>query len=428
MQVHLKTLGCRLNEAELENWSRQFHAYGHQLTRDAEQAGLIVINSCAVTEEAVKKSRKLLRRAQRCNPHARLVMTGCYASLDADRLKADNAIDLLVHNTDKHQLVDIIQRELIGEDPPAKLDEDISPLLFSGRQRAFIKVQDGCRYRCTYCIVTLARGAESSRAITDIIDEVNYLYASGIREVVLTGVHLGGYGNDRQSSLDELVAEILRSTDMPRLRLGSLEPWELHDGFWQLFENPRLMPHLHLPLQSGTDSVLRRMSRRCRTDEFRDMLATARSLNPLFNITTDIIVGFPGETESEWQQGLEFIASCRFGHVHIFAFSPRTGTKAATLPDQVPLEIRRQRSEILHRLAEDMKRENLQNMLQQTAEVLFEGNQQLNADATLSWSGYSANFQRVTVNTARNDLCNRILPVHINDINADNTLSATLSV
>ena len=188
-----------------------------------------------------------------------------------------------------------------------------------GRQRAFVKVQDGCRYRCTFCIVTVARGEEHSRAIADIVEEINALQQQGIQEAIITGVHLGGYGSDNNSNLLELIKAILAQTTIPRLRLGSLEPWELPDGFFELFKNPRLLPHLHLPLQSGSDSVLKRMARRCKTAEFAEIVATARAEIPYFNITTDIIVGFPGETEAEWRESLAFIAGIGFGHIHIFS-------------------------------------------------------------------------------------------------------------
>jgi threonylcarbamoyladenosine tRNA methylthiotransferase MtaB len=416
MLVYLKTLGCRLNEAELETWSRDFHKRGHLMTREVENAGLVVINTCAVTEEAVKKSRKLLRKAQRENPEAKLVVTGCYASLEPGQTAQIAGVDLVIPNSDKARLVEVIAQNLaLQEAENPSIDEDISPLLFSGRQRAFIKVQDGCRYRCTYCIVTLARGEESSRSISNIIDEINLLSSQNIREVVLTGVHLGGYGADQNTNLAALVKEILKSTNMQRIRMGSLEPWELYDDFWTLFENERVMPHLHLPLQSGTNSVLRRMARRCKTEDFSQLILKARNVNPLFNITSDIIVGFPGETEKEWSQGLSFIEECNFGHVHIFAFSPRAGTKAAILPDPVSRDIKRQRSEELHQLAARMKQANLEKMLGKEMSVLFEGNQQLNSDATITWSGYTTNFQRVKVTSQRNDLCNQILPVALDE-------------
>jgi len=408
MRIHLQTLGCRLNEAELETWSREFQARGHRMTRVAEEADLVVVNTCAVTEEAVRKSRKLLGRAGRRNPNARLVVSGCYASLDPAAGEAEG-VDLVVDNRDKDRLVEIVSRELdLNSMPLAAMEPDTTGLLERGRQRAFIKVQDGCRYRCTYCIVTLARGEERSRPASEVIDEINRLHREGIQEVVLTGVHIGGYGSDIGSDVPGLIRQVLAETGIPRLRLGSIEPWDLPSSFWSLFENPRFMPHLHLPLQSGSDSVLRRMSRRCRTDEYRELIRQARAEVADFNLTTDIIVGFPGETEDEWRQTLDFVQEIGFGHLHIFAFSPRRGTKAADLPDPVARAVKRRRSEELHRLGETMKRGTLERYLGRRMPVLIEGSSEA------GWSGYTPNFLRVELATTPGvSLVNRIVDVRL---------------
>ena len=336
MKVHLKTLGCRLNEAELETWAQAFQKSGHSITKQAEAAQLIVINSCAVTQDAARKSRQLIRRIHRDNPQAKLVVSGCYATLNQDEAASLLGVDLVVSNKDKDQLVEKTLTELNMDVMPAMSTEPGEISLFTrGRQRAFVKVQDGCRYRCTFCIVTVARGDEVSRPVQAVIDEINALHKQGITEVILTGVHLGGYGSDLGNNLSDLIKAILSETTIPRLRLGSLEPWELPEDFFTLFHNPRLMPHLHLPLQSGSDTVLRRMARRCKTEEFAAIVSQLRAQIPHFNITTDIIVGFPGETEEEWQDSFNFIKQTGFGHIHIFTYSSREGTKAATLPNQL---------------------------------------------------------------------------------------------
>ncbi len=410
MRVHLKTLGCRLNEAELESWARGFQAMGINPTPNPDDADLLVINTCAVTEEAVRKSRKLLRRAQRDNPVAKLIISGCYASLNPEQA-ADLGVDLLIHNTEKERLVDIVVEELqLPTMPAAAMQADAYSLLGNNRQRAFIKVQDGCRYRCSYCIVTLARGEERSKPLPDILHEIRQQYQQGIQEVVLAGVHLGGYGSDSNSSLKTLVEEVLKHTDMPRIRLGSLEPWDLPEDFWHLFENPRLMPHLHLPMQSGANSVLRRMSRRCRTEEFLSLVESARQQVTDFNVTTDIIVGFPGETEDEWRQTLVFVEQAAFGHVHIFAFSPRSGTRAASLGNPVPRETKRQRSEQLHQLAEKTRTTIIQQQLGKTVEILVEGGNPASESGQRLWSGYTPNYLRVQFPSGQ-FLENRIVPV-----------------
>ena len=396
MQIHLKTLGCRLNEAELETWAQAFQAKGHSITRQLDDAQMVVINSCAVTQDAVKKSKQLIRRIHRDNPQAKLVVSGCYATLNETEAAQLMGVDLIVGNQDKNRLVEKALAELNLDSMPAMSTEPGEVSLFSrGRQRAFVKVQDGCRYRCTFCIVTVARGEEHSRPIDEVIAEINALHQQGINEAIITGVHLGGYGSDISSNLVELIPEILAKTQIPRLRLGSLEPWELPDGFFELFKNPRLMPHLHLPLQSGSDSVLRRMARRCKTAEFAEMVHLARTTIPHFNITTDIIVGFPGETEQEWLESYDYIQNLGFGHIHIFSYSPREGTKAAGLPDQISQEVKKQRSKQLHALAESMKQDFATGNLGSSANVLWEGQTESLNNGMTRYFGYTPNYLRV---------------------------------
>jgi threonylcarbamoyladenosine tRNA methylthiotransferase MtaB len=396
MKVHLKTLGCRLNEAELETWAQAFQKSGHSITKQAENAQLIVLNSCAVTQDAARKSRQLIRRIHRDNPHAKLVVSGCYATLNQDEAASLMGVDLVISNKDKDQLVEKTVTELNMDTMPAMSTEPGEISLFTrGRQRAFVKVQDGCRYRCTFCIVTVARGEEVSRPVQAVIDEINALHKQGITEVILTGVHLGGYGSDLGNNLSDLIKAILSQTDIPRLRLGSLEPWELPEDFFELFRNPRLMPHLHLPLQSGSDAVLRRMARRCKTEEFAAIVNQLRSQIPHFNITTDIIVGFPGETGQEWQDSFDFIKQTGFGHIHIFTYSSREGTKAATLPDQVVNEIKKQRSQQLHQLANAMKLQFCQDNIGHKFPVLWEGYSEPLEGGKQRVFGYTPNYLRV---------------------------------
>ncbi len=417
MRVRLQTLGCRLNEAELETWARQFRQRGCVIARDAEPADLVVINTCAVTGEAVRKSRKLLRRAQRDNPRARLVVSGCAASLDGEDL-GDAGIDLLVNNADKDRLVEIASAELALPLMPATATDPAADALFArGRQRAFVKIQDGCRYQCTFCITTRARGEERSRPATEICDEINQLTEGGIQEVVLAGVHAGGYGSDIGDSLSGLLARVLTDTDVPRIRLGSVEPWDLPDGFWQLFDDPRLMPHLHLPLQSGADSVLRRMARRCKSGEFARLVETARNAVPDLNVTTDIIVGFPGESDDEWRQTMDFVERIGFGHLHIFAYSPRRGTRAATMPDQVPDALKRARSRELHALGMRLKQALLKRQLGRREPLLMEG---ISSDESGPYRAcYTPNYLPVRLRHPDATHVDRILTARLLAVSAD---------
>lgn len=396
MKVHLKALGCRLNEAELEQWSRQFRQQGHAIVAQANDADVVVVNTCAVTSDATKKSRKLMNRLHRENPESKLVVSGCYATLEAKEVESRLGVDLVVDNQQKESLpAQVIERFSANTMPSIAMEPGETSLFMRGRHRAFIKIQDGCRYRCTFCIVTVARGEERSRRLDEIIQQVNELYQQGIHEIVLTGVHVGGYGSDNGSSLYELVETLLKETDMPRIRFASVEPWDLPDHFFSLFENKRVMPHMHLPLQSGADSVLRRMSRRCKTSEFSRLVNQARQTIPDFNVTSDIIVGFPGETQDEWNQTLETVESIGFGHLHIFSYSAREGTKAAGLPNQVDDLTAKQRSKELHHLADNMKHEMLQQQLNKQVDVLWESQKPSEMSDHVRYTGYTPNFLRV---------------------------------
>ena len=397
MKVALKSLGCRLNEAELERWGAGFLADGHQLTPAADDADLVVVNTCAVTSEAVKKSRQLIRRSRRRNSKARLVVSGCYSSLKPGEVTRLPGVDLVVGNPDKDRLVEIVKQRLAVEAVPATAAEPGETALFSrGRNRAFIKVQDGCRHRCTFCIVTLARGAERSRTIKAVVDEVNALHSCRIREAILTGVHIGGYGRDLGTDLTTLIKAVLSETDIPRLRLGSLEPWNIGGDFPELFDNPRFMPHLHLPMQSGSDSVLRRMGRRCKRTDFTKLAHNLRQHVPDLNITTDIIAGFPGETGGEWRQTLDFCRETGFSHIHVFPYSARAGTRAALLPDQLPAGIKKQRCGELRHLAAQMKHDYMQGFQDRSFEVLVE-NDTGELDGQAVRFGYSPNYMRTAL-------------------------------
>lgn len=399
MRVALRSLGCRVNEAELQRWSRDFSERGHEVVESTAPADLIVLNSCAVTSEAVRKSRQMLRRLRRRHPEAKVVLTGCYATLD--RKDAEGlGIDLLVVNADKDRLPEIAENELNAHVmPAAAVDPESVPPLPATRQRAFVKVQDGCRYRCTYCIVTIARGEEHSRDADDVVREIDALVRHGVQEIVLTGIHLGGYGATDARTLTDLIRHVLDRTGLRRLRLGSLEPWDLPAEFFSLFDDPRMMPHLHLPLQSGCDEVLRGMARRCKTADFAGLVATARERVPHINITTDIIVGFPGETERHWQQSLAFIDAMAFGHIHVFPFSPRAGTRAASLPDQVAETDKRRRCGQLHESAAMARRAFQTRFVGRRFPVLIEGSY---TEGTPAF-GYTPNYLRVAIDRVTAD-------------------------
>ncbi len=421
MKVYLTSIGCRLNEAEIATWARQFQLAGHSVMTTPADADALIFNTCAVTSEAARKSRQFVKRLHRLNPSARLIVTGCYASLEPARVAELMGVDAVISNQEKDRLVELVAGELAMPGMPALATEPGAAYMYPGsRTRAFVKVQDGCRNRCTFCIVTVARGQERSRPIVEILDEIHALHEAGYQEAVLTGVHLGGYGEDLGENLYALVRAILQDTDLPRLRLSSLEPWDLPDGFFDLWANSRLMPHLHLPLQSGSDRILRRMARRYTTAQYAQLIAQARAAIPDFNLTTDLIVGFPGESEEDWQQTVDFVQSIGFGHMHIFTYSPRAGTAAARMPNQTSTEIKRARSREMHAIAARMKAETLAHYVGREVQVLWEGPGEPLPSGEIQWTGYTPNYLRVvTVQPSDRNLDNRILRVRLTAVAGD---------
>ncbi len=421
MNVFLTALGCRLNEAELESWARGFQAAGHAVVASPQSAQVVVVNTCAVTGEAARKSRKLIGGLHRRNPSARLVVTGCFAELEPEAAAGLLGVDLVIGNRDKDALVARVAGELdVSAMPVLAADPDGAHAFREARTRAFVKVQDGCRNQCSFCVVTIARGEERSRTIEEVIAEVRGLEQAGVAEVVLCGVHLGGYGADLGLDLVSLVGRLLRATTVPRLRLSSLEPWDLPDGFGDLWAEAggRLLPHLNLPLQSGSDPVLRRMARRCMSASFARLVDRLRADVPDLHVTTDLIVGFPGETDADFRATLAFAARIGFAHVHVFPFSPREGTRAAELPDRVPAPVIRERVAELGALAARMKEDHLRRAVGQTRQVLWEaGERAASGDGGRRFSGYTDTYLRVETEVAADlDLENRIEPVHLSAV------------
>jgi threonylcarbamoyladenosine tRNA methylthiotransferase MtaB len=407
MRVRLETLGCRLNISEIEGMARRFIAAGHRVVEPDEPADLCVLNTCAVTHVAARKSRQIIRNLKRANPGAGMVVTGCYAELEPGQVDA-LGVDAVIGNQDKDRLVELItdhwrrvHPEKGGLRPAPDSQPPISDLpshyLYPGaRTRAFVKVQDGCDNRCTFCIVTVARGTARSRPADDVIAEVQELVTSGYQEVVLSGVHLGSYGHDlgNRRGLFHLVRRLLDETDVPRLRLSSLEPWDLDADFFALWQDPRLGRHLHLPLQSGCDATLKRMARHTSTTGFAQLVAAARAAIPDLSVTTDVIVGFPGETEAEFSKSLEFVEAMAFARLHVFRYSRRAGTAAATMRGQVPSDIIEGRSRRMHDLGTRLERAFRRRFLGRTMEALWETGE-ANGEGLL-WSGLTENYLRVS--------------------------------
>jgi threonylcarbamoyladenosine tRNA methylthiotransferase MtaB len=417
MRIRLETLGCRLNTGEMERLARQFIAAGHRVVGPDEPFDLCIVNTCTVTQVAARKSRQLIRHLQHCQSGALMVATGCYAQLEPQQTAA-LGVDMVVGNLDKERLVELVfERAGLAassfETAPDVLDLDslhppCNPLAKTGgyryrelplypgaRTRAFLKAQDGCNNHCAFCVVRLARGPARSRPMEEILAEVRELMKLGYREIVLSGVHLGSYGHDLGDGrgLFHLVRHLLREADIPRVRLSSLEPWDLNADFFQLWEDRRMGRHLHLPLQSGCDATLRRMARRATAAEFASLVAAARAAIPDLSVTTDIMVGFPGETEAEFADSLAFVEAMHFARLHVFRYSPRPGTPAASMPNQVPTRVIAERSQRMHQLSAMIERSFRRRFVGRTMEVLWETGEQ-QAEKWL-WDGLTGNYLRV---------------------------------
>lgn len=393
MKIFLDTIGCRLNQAEIENMARQFRAAGHEIVASAHLAEMAVVNTCAVTAQAASDSRSKIRGIARAGVE-QIIPTGCWATLQPKEAAALPNVSNVIANQEKDSLVANVLRL-----SPSTFDlEPINRTPIPGihrRTRAFIKAQDGCDNKCTFCITTVARGESKSRPLANIIADINSALAGDSKEIVLTGVHLGAWGREMNFHLRHLVKAILQETDVKRLRLSSLEPWDLDEDFFSLWSDQRLMPHLHLPLQSGSDSTLKRMLRKTTTASFRALVHSARKQIPDVAITTDIIAGFPGETEEEFAETLNFVQEMKFTGGHIFTYSPRPGTAASRMKGQVKPEFKKKRNHILQEAIEESAKIYRRRCIGKKASVLWES---ITEYGEFGWKmeGWSENYLRVS--------------------------------
>lgn len=412
MRIYLTALGCRLNQAEIETLARQAQALGCGVTETPMDANWAIINTCTVTHVAARKSRQAIRRLRRENPRLRVAVIGCYGEISPEEARAIPGVDLVLPNADKERLLEHLLDGARLSEPAPNLPTERPP---GGRTRAFVKVQDGCDNRCAYCIVSVARGPSRSRLPEEILADISQRLREGAQEVVLSGVNIGAYGRDRLGSgplppsegwsLARLVQCILERTEVPRLRLSSIEPWDLADELLSLWPNPRLCRQLHLPLQSGSDTVLRRMARPTSVAAYRDLVAAARRRAPEMSLSTDLIVGLPGETEEAFQETVLVVEELGLARLHVFRYSPRSGTAAASMADAAPPEVARQRSERLIALGDELALAYHQRLVGQTVQVLFETPDALGDVA--GWSGLTDHYVRVWV-PSQADLHNRL--------------------
>jgi threonylcarbamoyladenosine tRNA methylthiotransferase MtaB len=416
MNVRLDFVGCRLNQSEIEAMGRELAARGHCIVGEGEQADVVILNTCAVTHEAARKSRHRLRQLGREHPGARLVATGCYAQLAPGKVGYLPGVTV-IGNFQKDQIVPLVAGDALRFEKETPEHAAPRPGTF-GRTRAFVKVQDGCDNRCTFCITTIARGPGRSRPLDEVVREAQSLESLGYNEIVLTGVHLGAYGRERGEAdgLARLVRALLDRTHVPRLRLSSLEPWDLRPDFFDLWSDERLCPHLHLPLQSGCDAALRRMARRTTQAGFAALVDAARARIPDLALTTDIMVGFPGESEAEFEESARFVGAMGFAKLHVFRYSPRPSTAAARMADQVSEEVKQVRSARMRALSDEGGRAFRRCYLGRAALVLWESAH--TSKAGFEWAGLTPNYIRVRAASPRH-LANTITPALLTGVTPD---------
>ena len=429
-KIAFYTLGCKVNQADTASMENLFLRSGHQLVSFDGEADVYIINTCVVTNTGQRKSRQTIHRAIRKNPNALIVVTGCYPQTAAEEVKAIAGVDMIIGNQDRAQIVQLVEERLAHRqtdtlDAVHKLTastafEEMAAGDITDKTRAFLKIQEGCNQFCTYCIIPYARGPLRSRSLESIRTETQRLISAGFKEIVLIGIHLGCYGKENSDgpTLYDAVKTVLDVPGVQRLRLGSLESVEVEPRLLTLMqEDARFCRHLHLPLQSGCDKTLQAMHRPYTTAKFKTLLADIKTKVPDIAITTDVIVGFPGETEADFETTCKFAESCGFSKMHIFPFSARKGTPAEKFAGAVTEAVKKERADILGKIDETMHKTFLQAMVGQKTEVLFE--QPAGEDY---FEGLTGNYQRVFVKSGGRNLGGEILPVKITAFDGEKLL------
>lgn len=392
MKVFLDTVGCRLNQAEIEKFAAQFHAGGHEIVPSPGEADLTVVNTCTVTLQAASDSRQKIRQAWKAGC-ARIVPVGCLSTLEGNALLDFDGVDRVIPNIGKDQLVSGLLEIRLADEQIAMRQQVEGE---RKRTRAFIKAQDGCDQHCTYCVTRFARGASRSIPADDVISDIHAAERAGAKEAVLTGVQLGSWGRDLspEENIASLVRKILNETSIPRLRLSSIEPWGMPAEFFSLWENPRLCPQLHLPLQSGCAETLKRMGRQNTPETYGEIVEIIRGKVPDIAITTDLIVGFPGETESEFEQSLAFIENTKFAGGHVFQYSGMQGTASEKLAGKIDPREKKARSRVARGMFRELEAAYQRSFVGRTGEVLWEGASKMDGEGWLL-SGLTGNYIRV---------------------------------
>ena len=424
-KVAFCSLGCKVNQYETNAMAQKFVANGYEIVEFDEYADVYIVNTCTVTNIADRKSRQMLRRAKEINKDATLVACGCYAQVAKEELKKIPEIDLIIGNNEKNDIITIIENHIaqkgtedIVSDVMYKLDYvELGTTTYTEKTRAVIKIQDGCDRFCSYCLIPYARGHIRSRKIENVIEEIKKVVEEGINEVVITGIHIASYGRDFKGEnigLIDLLEEINKIKGLHRIRLGSIEPTIITEEFVKrLSKLDKICDHFHLSLQSGCTETLKRMNRRYTTEEFKEVTKRLRTKFPNAALTTDIIVGFPGETEEEFNMTYEFLKEIAFYKMHVFKYSQRKGTKAAVMPNQIDGKVKEERSKKLIELSNENEYNYNKKYIGREVEVLFEERE------GEYLKGHTTNYIVVKHKTDKDDLINKIAKVRVSEAKQD---------
>ena len=434
-KVALHNLGCKVNAYEVEAMQQLLEKAGYEIVPFTEGADVYLINTCTVTNIADRKSRQMLHKAKKMNPDAIVVAAGCYAQADTEKLKEDNAVDLILGNNQKTQIVEVLEeyekehskQVQVIEINHTKEYEELSIEQTAEHVRAYIKVQDGCNQFCTYCIIPFARGRVRSRKIADVLREVETLASKGYKEVVLTGIHLSSYGVDfskeERESLLSLIQAVSKVEGIQRIRLGSLEPRIITEEFLEgIVATGKVCPHFHLSLQSGCNKTLKNMNRRYSAQEYAEKCELIRKYYPAPALTTDVIVGFPMETEEDFEESYEFVKNIHFYETHIFKYSRRHGTKAAAMDGQLTEAVKAQRSEKLLELHDIRAKEYEEAMIGKTIELLLE--EEIEEDGKMWYVGHSREYVRAVIEKTEAHQVNDLVEAKVTGFLTDHLLRA----
>lgn len=390
MKIAFKTLGCRVNLYETDALASQFKAAGYEVVESEDDADIYIVNTCTVTNQSDQKCRQALNQIRRSHPTAVIAATGCMVNHRKQEMLDSGVIDFAIDNERKYALFSIIDSHVKGESvDPEGFDKDLfsySPAFDTFHTRSLIKIHDGCNNFCSYCIIPNVRGRATSRCDKEIYENIRQVVDHGFKEIVLTGVNMGRY-HYNDVDFEQLIEGILKIDGDFRVRISSIEPDNFSDRFLSLFANPKLAPHMHICLQSGAENTLREMRRHYTAAQFKEMCDRIKTAIPDFNITTDVIVGFPGETENDFEESAELCRNIGFSHIHTFKYSVRTGTKAAAMPNQIPEAVKTERSAVIRQISAENKLKYFNQMLGKPQKMLIE---RIMADGTAR--GYGENY------------------------------------